>query len=430
MRILILSQPLDPFTHHEFRINHHVDLLAVVPRLGVLVAVALDADVVVDDHQLDMTGALFEFVVNRADLIFGHIRIDVQVVAVFGAKGVVERVGDHFVVAALAGEEFAGVVVAEAVVVGDLDAALAGGHNFGEEGFGVEVGGLDEDGFGRVAEGRGKGLVLRCVQTVFVGGSPGLAADHGDGEWLVAGDRDERGHGVGGLDLWGAAFRVGLDGGVEETGDAADSCLAFARVQSRHGAQDLRLDVWVIMGVCGGVLREGRLRPLLGDIPQIVCPFGDCRSPEKRQCFLPTDTKHGDSRLIDWSQFAILVQGRLLVRLECRQGTISRWSIKQWERGLKGIVPRYHSNLVEGIDDGALELYHHFHVVDVLDVVALHNGDTPVDYHVLGMERPEYGFMEIHHFNVDIREFFRVRYADFALGICKLLGFDREMVVD
>lgn len=61
---------------------------------------------------------------------------------------------DHFVCAALVGEEFAQVVVAETCVDGDLDASTCGVEEGGDQRFGVNVGGLDEDGGSGVADCR------------------------------------------------------------------------------------------------------------------------------------------------------------------------------------------------------------------------------------------------------------------------------------
>ena len=159
----------------------------MVVRLGVLVAVALDGEVAVHDHELDVAGALLEGVVDGADLVLGHVRVHAQVLVVVRVEVVEEFVRDALVVPALAGQQFARVVVPEAVVVGDVDPAAAGGQDLREEGLGVEVGGLDEDGVLGVAERGQPGFILRRVDAVFVGRAPGLAAYHCDGKRGVGG---------------------------------------------------------------------------------------------------------------------------------------------------------------------------------------------------------------------------------------------------
>ena len=79
----------------------------MVPRLRVLVAVALDREVRVGDQELDMAGALLELVVDGVRLVFGDVVVDAEVRFLGAGELRVELVGDHFVGAALEGEEFA-----------------------------------------------------------------------------------------------------------------------------------------------------------------------------------------------------------------------------------------------------------------------------------------------------------------------------------
>jgi hypothetical protein len=153
MRILIPANAFLPRLADGGRVEQNIDFLGVVPGLGVLVAVALDGDVGVGDEEFDVAGALFEFVVDGAGLVFGDVVEYVQVLFFGRGQLGVEFVGDHFVGAALEGEKFAGVVVAEADVVGYFDAAADGVEEGREEGLGVEVGGLDEDGSLGVSDG-------------------------------------------------------------------------------------------------------------------------------------------------------------------------------------------------------------------------------------------------------------------------------------
>ncbi len=73
MRVLILSYSLHPPSHHKRTINHHVDLLTVIPALGILIAIALDPDMFIHDHELDVAGALLEFIVDGTDLVFRDV---------------------------------------------------------------------------------------------------------------------------------------------------------------------------------------------------------------------------------------------------------------------------------------------------------------------------------------------------------------------
>jgi hypothetical protein len=107
----------------------------------------------IDNHQFNVAAALLELVVDGVDLVFRDVVIDVEVVVEFLWKFIVEAVSEHLVVAVLKREELAGVVVAEAEVVRDMDATAAGVNDLGEKGLGVEVGGLNENGRAGVAKG-------------------------------------------------------------------------------------------------------------------------------------------------------------------------------------------------------------------------------------------------------------------------------------
>jgi hypothetical protein len=80
-------------------------------------------------------------------------------------------------------------------------------------------------------------------------------------------------------------------------------------------------------------------------------------------------------------------------------------------------MPGDESHFVERVDDGALKLGHHLHIVNILDVVALHNRNLSVDHHVLRMEGAEDRSVEIDHFDIDIGKLVRVRNPDLAIGI-------------
>ena len=106
MGVLIPANALLPRLTDHRRVEHDVDLLGMVVRLGILVTVALDGDVRVYDHEFDMAGALLELVVDGLHLVFSDVVVDVEVLFLFLGEGRVEFVGDHFVGAALEGEKF------------------------------------------------------------------------------------------------------------------------------------------------------------------------------------------------------------------------------------------------------------------------------------------------------------------------------------
>lgn len=118
MRVLVPPQAIDPRTTHQAAVEHDVYFLAVVPGLRVLVTVALDADVLVDDHHFDMAVALLLFGDDRVGLVFADVPEVVETGLRGGGEGSVEFVGDHLVGAALFGEELALGVLAEFLGIG------------------------------------------------------------------------------------------------------------------------------------------------------------------------------------------------------------------------------------------------------------------------------------------------------------------------
>ena len=185
MCILISHYAVHPGLTHQLAVQHNIYFLRVEVRLRVLVPVPLDPDMSIDNHQFNVAAALFELIVDGTDLIFRDVVVDVEVVVEFLWEFAVEAVSEHLVVAVLEREELAGVVVAEAVVVRDANAAAAGGDDLGEKRLSVEVGGLDENGRAGVTKGGEESFILRCVDAMVVRSTPRFPADHGNREWWV-----------------------------------------------------------------------------------------------------------------------------------------------------------------------------------------------------------------------------------------------------
>src|SRR5438034_514315 len=76
-RVLIAVDSFPPLLASCFRINHDIDLLGVVPALGVLVPRTLYTDVPVGDEEFDVTRSLLELVMNGFGLVFGRVPIDI-----------------------------------------------------------------------------------------------------------------------------------------------------------------------------------------------------------------------------------------------------------------------------------------------------------------------------------------------------------------
>ena len=88
-RTLVSGNTLQPPTADFIRVNHYIDLHRVIPRLCVLISVALNAKMAIHDHELDfktvriisrtvlnlgkltMAATLLEFIMDRSSLIFG-----------------------------------------------------------------------------------------------------------------------------------------------------------------------------------------------------------------------------------------------------------------------------------------------------------------------------------------------------------------------
>src|SRR5690242_21808955 len=105
-------------------------------------------------------------------------------------------VRDHFVCPALEREKLAGVVVAQTIIVGYVDAPTTGRKDFRNKGFGVQIWRLDEDAGSCVTKRREKCLILWGVDAMVIWCPPGFPTDHGDWEGLMWWDRDQRDHSV------------------------------------------------------------------------------------------------------------------------------------------------------------------------------------------------------------------------------------------
>jgi hypothetical protein len=75
--VLIALDSFPPHLASCFRINHDIDLLGVVPALGVLVPRTLYTDVPVGDEEFGVTCSLLELVVDGFGLVFGRVPMDI-----------------------------------------------------------------------------------------------------------------------------------------------------------------------------------------------------------------------------------------------------------------------------------------------------------------------------------------------------------------
>ena len=107
MSVLVPPQTIDPpFTYYG-AVKHHIDLLAMEPRLRVLIPVALDPDVLVDDHDFDVARSLLLLGDDRRGLILANVEEVVQSLLALFREASVHLVGNHFIGSALHGEKLA-----------------------------------------------------------------------------------------------------------------------------------------------------------------------------------------------------------------------------------------------------------------------------------------------------------------------------------
>ena len=92
-------------------------------------------------------------------------------------------------------------------------------------------------------------------------------------------------------------------------------------------------------------------------------------------------------------------------------------------------MPRYQSHVVKRVYDWPFQMHHHLEIVVILDVVALNDGNFPIHYHVLGVERAEDGAMIVDDFHIEVWDILRRGQLYFALGICILRCWNWLMVV-
>lgn len=74
MGVLVSPDAIDPRLTYCGAVKHHVDLLTMVPGLRVLVSVALDANVFVDNHDFDVAVALLFLRYDGLALVFGDVK--------------------------------------------------------------------------------------------------------------------------------------------------------------------------------------------------------------------------------------------------------------------------------------------------------------------------------------------------------------------
>jgi len=143
--VLVPLDGIHPNLADHVAVEHDVDLLGMEPRLRVLVPVPLDPYMSVHDQKFDMTRALLEFVVDRANLVFRYVIVDVQILVEFRLEFFVQSMCDSLIMPPLGGQQLPGVVVTQAYDVTYLYLSSTSCKKFREKGHGVEVGRLDED---------------------------------------------------------------------------------------------------------------------------------------------------------------------------------------------------------------------------------------------------------------------------------------------
>ena len=65
-------------------------------------------------------------------------------------------------------------------------------------------------------------------------------------------------------------------------------------------------------------------------------------------------------------------------------------------------MPRNQCHVIQGVDDGTLQMDHHLQVVIILDIITLENAYLPIDDHVLGVKCPEHRLVVVHHLQVNV----------------------------
>ena len=73
MRVLIPPQPIDPARTHLLTLKHHVNLLTVKPALRVHVPVPLDTDLLIHNHDFDVTISLLELGYDGRSLVLADV---------------------------------------------------------------------------------------------------------------------------------------------------------------------------------------------------------------------------------------------------------------------------------------------------------------------------------------------------------------------
>jgi len=138
MRILVSSQTINPRLANNGAVEHYIDFLAVKPRLRILVAVSLDANMLVDNHDFHVAGTLLLFCDDGVGLVFANIEEVVEPLLAGFGECCVHFVDDHLVGPTLHWEEFTSIIVSETDVAIDVNSSFTSFNDGWDKWFGIQ----------------------------------------------------------------------------------------------------------------------------------------------------------------------------------------------------------------------------------------------------------------------------------------------------
>lgn len=100
------SQPINPIPTDFFTLEHDINFLTVIPTLRVLVAISLNPDLLIDDHQLDVTRSLLSLGKNWRRLVGANVEVIMQMLQPLWRERFVQCMRDHLIGAPLHWQNF------------------------------------------------------------------------------------------------------------------------------------------------------------------------------------------------------------------------------------------------------------------------------------------------------------------------------------
>lgn len=203
-------------------------------------------------------------------------------------------------------------------------------------------------------------------------------------------------------DLGGVAGEVLVDGVVQVPGDGLHLGLVGLGRDGLLHAPHLSGDVRVVVRIRVSVLRKHAVGGLGADsriLDRLVYVLKNVSTPQVGRRSLGREAC-------------------IFSRSKRTNTTLRGRCVEARQRRVELLVPGHQCHIIQAVHDGSLDVDHHFHVVVVLNVVALHDADLAIHDHELGVKRAEHRVVVVHDLEIDVGDLVLVRQTD---GLARVL---------